>query len=238
MHRMTFDEERFSLNTAWIRKNGLHFEIVVDPDAAVAFKEKGTGDVHDIVKSKHVYTDAKRGDLASESLMKEVFGMTDGFAVAEKIIREGEIQLTKEFRDALRERKRRRVIMLILRNAIDPRTKLPIPQTRIELAMEEAKIKIEDFKSAEDQVQSVVRKLQPVLPIRFEHATLEIMLPAPHAAKAYGLLCQWGTVTNQSWNTDGSWVGEMDVPAGMVVDFIETLGSKTHGAASITNKTH
>jgi ribosome maturation protein SDO1 len=234
---MTFDDERFSINTAWIKKNGQHFEIVVDPDAAVLFRESGKGAIHDIVKSKHVYTDAKKGDLAPESLMKEVFGTVDSFAVAEHIIREGEIQLTKEFRDGLRVKKRARVISLILRNAIDPRTKLPIPQTRIELAMEEAKIKLEDFKSAEDQVHDIVRKLQPVLPIKFEHATLEILIPAQYAPKVYGTLTNWGTIKRQEWLADGSWMGELDVPAGMVMELIDTLNSKTHGGIQVTNTT-
>lgn len=234
---MTFDEEKFSVNTAWLKKNGQHFEVVVDPDAAVIFKENGKGDVRDIVKSKHVYTDAKKGDLAPETLMKEVFGSTDGFVVAERIIREGEIQLTKEFRDGLREKKRKRVIALILRNAIDPRTKLPIPQTRIELAMDEAKIKLEDFKSAEDQVADVVRKLQPVLPIKFEHATLEILIPANYAPKVYGTLSSWGTIKRQEWLADGSWAGELDIPAGMVMELIDTLNSKTHGGVQVTNTT-
>ena len=169
---MTFDDERFSLNTAFLKKGGEHFEVVVDPDAAVTFKESGKGDIRDIVKSGHVYTHAKKGDMASEHLMKEVFGSIDPFVVAQQIIKEGEIQLTKEFRDKLREQKRKRVISLIMRNAIDPRTKYPIPLVRIELAMEEAKIKIEEFKTADDQVQDVVRKLQPILPIKFEHAPL------------------------------------------------------------------
>jgi ribosome maturation protein SDO1 len=169
--------------------------------------------------------------------MKQVFGTSDGFAVAERIIREGEIQLTKEYRDGLRERKRSRIIALILRNAIDPRTKLPIPRTRIELALEEAKVKVEDFKSAEDQVQDVVRKLQPVLPIRFEHARIAVVIPAQYAPKTYGLLASWGTIIRQEWLADGSWAGELDVPAGMVAELIDTLNSKTHGGVQVTNTT-
>ena len=234
---MTFDEERFSINIAFIKKGGENFEVVVDPDAAVLFKETGKGDIRDIIKSAHVYTHAKKGDLASEHVMKEMFGSAEPLVVAERIIREGEIQLTKEFRDGLREKKRNRVISLILRNAIDPRTKLPIPQTRIELAMDEAKIKLEDFKSAEDQVHDIVRKLQPVLPIKFEHATLEIIIPSQYAPKVYGVLASWGTVKRQEWLADGSWAGELDVPAGMVMELIDTLNSKTHGGVQVTNTT-
>jgi ribosome maturation protein SDO1 len=231
---MTFDEERFSINTAWIRKGGEHFEVVVDPDAAIAFKQTGQGAIHDIVKSAHVFFDAKKGDLASEHHMKDVFGSTDPLVVAERIIRDGEIQLTKEHRDKLREQKRKRVLSIIQRNGIDPRTKLPHPLTRLELAFEEAKVKIDELKKAEDQVQDVIKKLQPILPIKFENKILQIHLPAQYAAKMYSTVTSFGTLRKQDWLNDGSWSGELELPAGLLMECIDALNSKTHGNVQIT----
>lgn len=235
-HRpMSVDEERFSLNTAWLKKSGEHFEVVVDPDAAVLYKERNaTDDVRALVKSAHVYTDAKKGELASATLMKTIFGTDDELAVAEIIIKEGAIQLTKEYRDSVRERKRKRVITLIAREAIDPRTKLPHPLARIELAFEEAKIKLDEFKRAEDQVTDIVRKLQPILPIRFERAVLSIHLPAEYAAKVYGTVSSAGALKKQEWLNDGSWVGELEMPAGLVAEFTDELNNKTHGNVEVT----
>jgi ribosome maturation protein SDO1 len=230
---MTMDEERFSLNTAWIKKSGQHFEVVVDPDAAVTYKENGKGDVRSLIKSAHIYVDAKKGELASEHLIKEVFGTDEAFAVAETIIKEGAIQLTKEHRDKVREQKRRRVITMIAREAIDPRTKLPHPLARIELAFEEAKIKLDEFKRAEEQVTEIVRKLQPILPIRFERAVLSVHVPAEYAAKVYGAVSGAGNLKKQEWLNDGSWVGELEMPAGLVADFTDELNNKTHGNVEI-----
>ena len=36
---ITYDDERFSINVARLKKGGEHFEIVIDPDTAVEFKE-------------------------------------------------------------------------------------------------------------------------------------------------------------------------------------------------------
>jgi ribosome maturation protein SDO1 len=234
-HRMTFDEERFSINTAWIKKGGEHFEVVIDPDMAIAFKQTGEGNIREIVKSAHVFFDAKKGDLASEHHMKTVFNSSDPLVVAERIIREGEIQLTKEHRDMLREQKRKRIISLIHRNAIDPRTKLPHPQARIELAFEEAKVRIDEMRRAEDQLQEIVRKLQPIMPIKFEQTVLQIHLPAQHAAKLYQTIGSFGTIRKQDWLNDGSWSGEVEMPAGLVSECIDTLNSKTHGNVQITH---
>jgi ribosome maturation protein SDO1 len=234
-HRpLTYDEERFSINTAWMKKGGLHFEIVVDPDAAIAFKQTGQGNVRDIIKSGHVFFDAKKGELASEHHMKSVFGSEDPFVVAERIMREGEIQLTKEHRDKLREQKRNRIVAIIQRNAIDPRTKLPHPATRIELAFEEAKIRIDELKRAEDQIQDIVHKLQPILPIKFENKVLHIHVPAQYAPKLYQTITGYGTLRKQDWLHDGSWTGELELPAGMLTECIDTLNSKTHGNVQIT----
>lgn len=231
---MSIDEERFSVNTAWMKKDGEHFEVVVDPDLAIAFKQTGAGDIHDIVKSGHVFFDAKKGEKASEQQMKTFFGTSDEFQIATIIIKEGELQLTKEHRDKLRAQKRKRIISIIQRNAADPRTKLPHPITRIELAFDEAKIRIDELKRAEDQVQDIVKKLQPILPIRFEQKVLHIHLPALHAAKLHGLIASYGTLKKQEWLNDGSWSGEVEVPAGIALECIDMLNNKTHGSAQIT----
>jgi len=234
-HRpMTFDEERFSINTAWIKKGGERFEVVIDPDAAIAYKQSGHGEVRSIVKSGHVFFDAKKGELASEQHMKLVFGTSDPFQVAEHIIKEGEIQLTKEYRDKLREQKYKRIVSIIQRNAIDPRTKLPHPMQRIELAFDEAKIKVDELRKAEDQVQEIVKKLQPILPIRFEHKTLQIHLPSQYAARLYCSLSGYGEIKKQEWLADGSWLGTLELPAGLMMECMDMLNSKTHGNVQIT----
>jgi len=48
------------------------------------------------------WTDAKKGELASEERQKEVFGTADPLAVAKEILARGEVQLSSEFREKLR----------------------------------------------------------------------------------------------------------------------------------------
>lgn len=230
----TFDEERFSINTAWMRKGGEHFEVVIDPHEAIEYRHHKGGDLNAVLKAKHVFTNAKKGDRAGEHLLQQVFHTTDELAVARTLLLEGELQLTKEQRDEMREAKHKKLVMIISRNAVDPKNGLPHPMARIELAFEEAKIKVDEYKRPEDQVQDVVRKLQPILPIRFENTTLNIRLEAAHAAKCYGIVQGYGTIKRQEWQNDGSWTGDVEMPAGLAPELIDELGSKTHGAAQIT----
>ena len=49
---------------------------------------------------------------------------------------------------------------------VDPKTQLPHPVQRILLAMEEGKIKIDEFKDEQLQLDEIIKKLQPLLPIK------------------------------------------------------------------------
>lgn len=229
----TFDQERVSFNLARLKKSGGNYEIVIDPDHAIAFKEGAPLDLDEVLKAEQIFFDAKKGEHASEERMKEVFGTDDPMKIAEIILEEGEIQLTAEHRAKVREDKKRRLVQLIARNACDPKTKLPHPVTRIENAMEEAKIHIDEFKKPEDQVQEVIKQLRPILPISVETRKAIIVIPSQHAGKAYGALQSFGTLTKESWQNDGSWKGTLEVPAGMVNELIDKLNGMTQGSVQV-----
>ncbi len=229
----TFDAERVHFNLARLKKAGGNFEVVVDPDKAVAFKEGVAVDIDEVVKAQDVFFDAKKGELASEERIKEVFGTTDPLAVAQFILKEGEVQLTAEHRAKVREHKYNQLVQLISRNACDPKTKLPHPETRIRNAMEEARIAIDEFKKPQDQIGDVLQKLRPLLPISIESTTVEVTLSATNAAKAYGMLQSFGTLKNEAWLNDGSFKGNLELPAGMVNDLIDKLNASTQGSAQV-----
>jgi ribosome maturation protein SDO1 len=230
---MIFDTERVHFNVAKMKKGGENFEVVIDPDKAVEYKEGKKIDIAEVLKAEKVFFDAKRGEHASEERMQELFGSADALEVAEIIIKEGEIQLTAEHRAKVREEKRKRVVQLIARNACDPKTKLPHPILRIENAMEEAKIKIDEFKRPEDQLQHIIKELRPILPISIETRVLMITISAQHATKAYSSLHSFGVMKRESWQNDGSWIGHLEVPAGMVTDLIDKLNAMTHGSVHV-----
>ncbi|RMF06970.1 ribosome assembly factor SBDS [Candidatus Woesearchaeota archaeon] len=227
---MTFEREKISLNLARIKKEGKHFEVAVDPDLAIKYKENPEGmDIRDVLKSEEVFYDAKKGELASEHELKQVFGTDDPLKVAEEIIRNGEIQLTAEYRAEMREKKRKQIIQIIHRNGVDPRTHLPHPAARIENAMEEAKVRIDEHKRAEDQVQDVLKKLRAVLPIKFEMKEIALHIPASYAGKTYGLVSSFGKLLKEEWQNDGSWVGVVEIPGGLEGEFFDKLNAITHG---------
>lgn len=230
--QQVYDRERIHWNTAWIKKFGHHFEVVVDPDGAAGYKRSGgKGDLREVLKSEHVFSDAKKGEIAAEEHLVEAFGTSEPLDVARVLVLEGELQLSAEYRAQLREERRKRILTLIHTYAIDPTTGLPHPMRRIELALEEAKVKVDDAKDAESQVGDIVRKLQPIIPIRLETVTLQIHLPVPYGQKLYGDLQRYGTLKRTEWLGDGSLLAAVELPAGLQAELLDELNKKTHGAA-------
>ena len=230
---MMIEPPKVHFNVAWLKKGGEKFEIVINPDLAIAHLEGQQIGIKELLKAEHIYADSHKGLLASEEKMKTIFGTADPLTVAAEILKSGEVQLTAEHRAKVREEKRRLLIEKIHRNAIEPRTGSPHPIRRIELAFEEAKITVDETKTVDAQITDVLKRLQPVLPIRFERAMLRIHLPAQYAQKSYGELKHFGTVKQDDWLPDGSRVCIVELPAGMQNDLIDSLNSRTHGSVTV-----
>ncbi len=228
----TYDHERFSINVARLRKGGETFEVVIDPDIALEAKA-GKAEVKDALNSEKIWADAKKGELASEEHMESLFGTTEPLAVAAIVLRDGEIQLTQEHRDRMAEAKYNKVVSIIHMNAINPQTGVVHPEERIRRAMEEAKVRIDPLRPAEDQVKDAVHKLQPILPIKFTTFIADVRLPAEHAAKCYGALTQYGSIVKEQWLSDGSLAASVELPAGRYNALVDDLSSKTHGDVEI-----
>src|SRR3989338_7881889 len=203
---------------ARIKKGVEEFEVFVDCEKAIQFKN-GKGEIRDVLVAEYIYKDAKKGLHASEHEMEKFFETRDVLKVAEKIIKEGNIQLTKEYRNRLRDEKRKKIVELIRLNAVDSKTGLPHPIMRVENAMEEARVNIDEFKSAEDQLNNVVENLRTVLPLNFDLKKFQIRIPAKFAGKCYGVVKRYGKLTSETWENDGSLIVAMEIPPGMSEEF-------------------
>ncbi len=225
----TFDKERISLNLARLKKSGKTYEIDVNSELALAFKGGANVDIRDVLKVEKVFYDAKKGLEASQQEMQSLFGTSDPLEVAKIIIKEGDIQLTAEYRQKLRENKKKKIINIIHRNAVDPKTHLPHPPQRIENAMEEAKVHIDEYKPVQKQVEEILKKIRPILPIKFEIKEIAVKIPPDYAGKSYSTVKSFGKIIREDWQTDGSWVCVIEMPGGLEQDFYDAVNKICHG---------
>ncbi|MFB6117862.1 ribosome assembly factor SBDS [Halosegnis sp.] len=219
--------------TARLESHGERFEVLVDPDAALAISRgEFEGDIEDVIAAEDVFEDAASGDRPPESALEEVFGTTDPLDIIPEVIKRGEIQITADQRREMQERKRRRLVNIIARNAINPQQNdTPHPPERIERALEEAGFTVDPMERVEPQVDEALDALRPVIPIRFEEMTVAVQLPADYAGSGQAKIREFGELEREEWQSDGSWVGVVTFPAGMQDDFYDLANEVSSGEA-------
>lgn len=225
------EKSKAPMNLARYKYMGENYEIVVDADKAVEYRNGSNIDLREILMAEKIFNDAHKGLFANEASMKNAFNTTDPLEIAKTILKKGEIQLTAEYRQKLRDEKKNRIIELIHRNGVDPKTNLPHPPQRIENAFLEAKVAIDEHKRAEDQIQDILKKIRLVLPIKFEIREIAVKIPPEYAAKSYSILKNFATIIKDEWQNDGSLVALVEMPAGLQQGFFDALNSATHGNA-------
>jgi ribosome maturation protein SDO1 len=216
-----------------IQKGHLRFELFVDPNLAFEYRRGEEIPIEDILKSYEIYEDAKRGERATDTLVKDAFGSDEIFDVAPVIIKQGEFRLTHEQREQLIAEKTELIIDNISKRAMNPQTSHPHPPDRIRQALAEAKVRIDPFISVDEQIPTVVKALRVIIPISFESAKLQITLPASFSGKGYNMVATAGVIKSESWGQDGSWTGLVEIPAQKRQELYDELNKLTKGQIRI-----
>ena len=212
---------------------GETFEILLDPAAMDLIKAGKEIDLMEYLAVEDVFNNARKGTRPTEDSIKKAFGTTDIKEVAQKIIAKGEVQITAEQRKEMLEAKKKQIVTYIAANAINPQTKLPHPPLRIELALDEAKFHADPFKPVDKQVEEAMHLLRPIIPIRFEKTKVAIRLKGDDYGKCYDDLIHFGLVEKEEWQADGSWIGVIEIPAGLITEMANKLNSRTKGNAQV-----
>jgi ribosome maturation protein SDO1 len=219
--------------TARLESHGERFEVLVDPDAALAMKrDEFNGDLEEVIAAEDVFEDASRGDRPPETALEEVFETTDPMEIIPEVVDRGDIQITADQRRAMQEQKRRQLITTITRNAVNPQMEdAPHPPERIERALEEAGFKVDPMETVENQVDEALDALRPVIPIRFDEVVMAVQLPADYAGSGQARIRQFGDLEREEWQNDGSWVGVVRFPAGLQNEFYDLASEVSSGEA-------
>jgi ribosome maturation protein SDO1 len=176
-----------------------------------------------------VYKDSRKGEAVSEQDLQRVFGTKDIMKIAERIIREGELQLTTEQRRRMVEQKKIQIANIISRKGINPQTNTPHPPQRIINAMEQAGVNIDPFLDAELQVDKVLKSIKTILPIKFQKVVLQVKIPPQFSGSAYSVLKSVGSIASEEWLGDGSLLANIEILAGVQDELFQKLSSLTHG---------
>ncbi len=224
-------KEHSKFTTVRLSVGGEHFEILVNPDSALSFKQGKEVEPTQVLVVEEVYSDSNKGLRVSAEKLRKYFQTDDERAAALEILRKGELNLTQEQRKRLTEEKRKAIIATIAKNFVDPRTLMPHPPLRIEQAMQDARVVVDPFKGAEEQTKAVVDSLRTILPLKSERIRLQVKVSAQYAGQAIGILKTFGDIQKEDWGADGTLSAIVEIPAGGQPGLLDRLGSTTKGAA-------
>jgi ribosome maturation protein SDO1 len=212
------------------------FEILVKPDLALNYKIGKHEDVTSVLVSEEIYSDASKGDRASSQKLMKHFKTTDSIEIAKQILVKGDLSLTTDQRRRMIEQKRKQIVEYINKTFIDPKTRSPHPITRIDLAIEEARISIDPFRRSEDQVKNVVDAIRKILPLKSETIDLIVVIPAAYSGQSYSVLKSMTELKSEQWLSNGSLKVTVSINAGAKATFLDRLGAATKGKAEVVEK--
>lgn len=208
--------------------DGKHFEIYVDPEPTYAYIEGRKTDLKNILVVEEVFVDAKKGEKAKAEAVKKAFGTNDIMEILGFMLKNGHIPLTTEQRKKKIEEKRKQIISILLRETIDPRTNAPHTPIRIENALEQARIHIDPFKDAREQLNEIIKELRPILPIKFEKIDIAVKIGPEYAHRCYGTLKSYG-IKKEQWLDNGYLIVVLEIPAGIQGEVYDRLNRLTNG---------
>lgn len=213
---------------ARLKSGKLTFETMVDLDLAMKLKKGEKINISDLIKDNFVYTDLKKGMKAGKDELMNVFSTTDLYVIVERIVKKGEIEVTKEFRDEALENKKKQIIDFLSRNAVDVRSKRPFTPEMIENAIKQSGAKIEN-QPVERQIKGILDKIKVIIPISLETKKIRVKIPAQFTGSIYGLVQEYKE--KEDWLSDGSLDVILNIPTGLLMDFYDRLNKITHGGA-------
>jgi len=207
---------------------GKRFEVYVDPELANMYREGRKPDTKNILVVDEVYFDAKKAEKAKSEALQKAFGTTDIMAVLEIILKKGNVQLTTEQKRKKAEEKHKQIVSILMRETIDPRTNAPHTESRIEEALEKARVHIDPFRDARDQLPEILKEIRAIIPLKFEKMKIAVKIPPQYVHHSYGTLKGWGII-KEEWAKDGSLIAVVEIPSGAQGEFYDKLNKMTAG---------
>jgi ribosome maturation protein SDO1 len=213
--------------TARIKKGSTHYEILVDLEEAMKVKNDSPGaNLSAAVLTDAIFHNLKSGEHAGSGELENDFGTSDPMAVAEKIIKTGEVVKTAESMRAEHDAKYKQVVDFLSKNAVSPEGR-PYTPDRIMKALGEAHVNVKN-KPIESQVGEIMDELSKILPLKMETKKVRLHIQAHHSGKAYPIVKEF--MKEEVWKNNGDLEVVVEMPTALTFDFYDRINSATHGS--------
>ena len=213
------------------------FEILVEPEEAKKAKFEGESfEMPRLLFVQEIFKNANKGEKASPDELKREFGTKQLMKAAEEIFEKGDMQLTTNQKQEIREDKKKQIINMISRRAQNPKTGNPHPPQRVENALEEAGFNADAMEDVEKQFDEAIDSIRPIIPVSLDEKRVAIKIPNDKAGKAYDQIQSVAEVLEEQWGNEYFFC-KIKVPAGVLTELMEEIQQSTSGNAVLKEDT-
>ena len=208
---------------------GKRFEILIDPQLVDSYRnDPESVELDTFLATDEVWLDARGGERPTSDQLLSAFGSANIDECVSKIMEKGTIQLTTVQRKERVVSMKAAIIHKIASTAIDPRSKMPHPPSRIETALEESRYSVDPFLSIDRQVTDAIKLMRPLIPLKFATARLAFRIPGVEYGSVQRLLRE--LVIKDEWLANGDWACVVEVPAGSKIDLMGDIAKRSKGS--------
>lgn len=208
---------------------GKRFEILIDPQLVDSYRnDPDSVELDSFLATDEVWLDARGGERPTSDQLLSAFGSEDINECVTKIMEKGTIQLTTVQRKERVVSMKAAIIHKIASTAIDPRSKMPHPPSRIETALDESRYSVDPFLSIDRQVTDAIKLMRPLIPLKFATARLAFRIPGVEYGSVQKLLRE--LVIKEEWLQNGDWACVVEVPAGSKIDLMGDVAKRSKGS--------
>lgn len=211
---------------------GKEVQILVDFDQLQVYRKNSESvELEDVLVDDRIYVDQKKGELASDDVLKTLFGDMSHEERIEKILQDGECQIPTAYLNKLRQEKKTQIINYISQNAHNPQTKTKYTYSMIERAFEDISMTIDPLKDAIYQAEEIIKDLRKKMPISMEKVMLIIKVPGMYCGKFYGPFRKMGTITKEFYDDQGALHLHFEIYQGSLEDVVSYIKAHSQGEA-------
>ncbi|EDQ86486.1 uncharacterized protein MONBRDRAFT_38375 [Monosiga brevicollis MX1] len=222
--------QKLLTNIAVVRqkKGGKRFEIACFKNKVLSWRNKVEKDIDEVLQIHTVYTNVSKGEVAKNTDLQKAYGTDDHTKICRIILDKGELQVSKEERDAQLGALFKEVATIVADKCIDPATERPYTAAQIERAMRDIHVSVKPTASAKAQALDVIKKLAETISIARASMSVRVRLPQREAKRVKPLVLPLTiALEHEDWDDDLEL--ECTIDPGTFRALTELVGHETKG---------
>lgn len=187
------------------KTKGEQFEVLVDFDMLMKYKKNNSDiSVYDVLADTKIFKDQMKGEIASTTLLEQVFPNKSEEEILSLFLLEGECQIPTSFLNKLRDEKKNQVVNYIVENAINPVSKSKYTSSLISSTIDKLKYNFDPHKDHIFQAEEIIKQLKKEMPISMNKVIMQVCIPGQYVGAFYGNFRKFGRITKEYYSEDGS----------------------------------